>query len=178
MASDKILDAFLRAQEAGGMALAAASDLLELDPIGASPAARYVARYSCRGLVRLSTGVIDVAEAFAVAIQFPVDYLRRVEPMQVVSWLAPRNVFHPNISPGAGVICVGRIGPGTPLVDILYQVFEMITYRRMTMREDDALCREACAWARNHQSRFPLDDRPLKRRPVQLHVEPRLEGGR
>ena len=160
------------------MSLAAASDLLELVPVGASPAARYVARYSCRGLVRLASGVIAVAEEFAVGIQFPDDYLRHVEPMRVVSWLAPRNAYHPNINADAGVICVGRLAPGTPLVDILYQVFEMITCRRMTMREDDALDRHACAWARANQSRFPVDDRPLKRQPVQLRVEPGREGVR
>jgi hypothetical protein len=160
------------------MALAAASDLLELEPIGGSPAARYVADFSCRGLVRLSTGAIDVAERFAVGIEFPEDYLRHVEPMRVVTWLGPPNVFHPNISPVAPVICVGRLAPGTPLVDILFQVFDMVTYRRLTPREDDALNKEACVWARRNQHRFPVDDRPLKRRPVQLHVVARAEGDR
>jgi len=178
MTTDKVLAAFLRAQEAEGMALAAASDLLELEGLGDSPTARYIAHFSCRGLVRDAAGAVEVADHFLVGIEFPQDYLRRVEPMRVLTWLAPRNVLHPNISPVAPVICVGRLAPGTPLVDILYQVFEMITYRRLTMREDDALNRWACVWARRNRHRFPVDDRPLKRRRAQFRVQSRTEGVR
>jgi hypothetical protein len=32
------------------------------------------------------------------------------------------------------------------------------------MREHRALNHDACAWARNHTHRFPVDRRPLKRR--------------
>jgi len=178
MACDKVLAAFLRCQEAEGMALAAASDLLVLEGLGDSPAARYIAHFSCRGLVRSASGAVEVAESFAVGIDFPEDYLRRVEPMRVLTWLAPSNVLHPNISPVAPVICVGHLAPGTPLVDILYQVFEMVTYRRLTMREDDALNRWACVWARRNQHRFPIDDRPLKRRAARFRVRSCSEGGR
>ena len=170
MTTDKVMAAFLRTQEAEGLALAAASDLLELAPIGASPAARYLARYACRCLVLTAAGVVEEADHFVVGIELPDHYLRRVEPMRVVSWLEPRNVFHPNISAVAPVICVGRLAPGTPLVDILYQVFEIGTYRKATVREDDALNRRACAWARRNQHRFPVDDRPLKRQPVQFRL--------
>ena len=178
MATDKVLAAFLRTQEAEGLALAAASDLLGVVPLGASPAARYLVRYACRCLVLSAAGAVEEADHFVVGIELPDDYLRRVEPMRVVSWLEPRNVFHPNISDVAPVICVGRLAPGTPLVDILYQVFEIGTYRKATVREDDALNRRACAWARRNQHRFPVDDRPLKRRPVQLRLAPSEEGAR
>jgi hypothetical protein len=80
-------------------------------------------------------------------------------------------VFHPNISDKAPFICVGKLAPNTPLVDILYQCFEIITYNKVTMREDDALNTEACVWARENQHRFPIDRRPLKRRALDLEVE-------
>jgi hypothetical protein len=41
---------------------------------------------------------------------------------------------------------------------------------KVTMREDDALNRAACQWARQHPERFPVDRRPLKRRAVTLHM--------
>jgi hypothetical protein len=59
-----------------------------------------------------------------------------------------------------------------PLVDLLYQVYEILTYQKLTPREDDALNKEACHWARANQKRFPIDRRPLKRRSLALEVEP------
>ena len=107
-----------------------------------------------------------------VGIGFHDGYLRAADPCRVLTWLWPRNVFHPNISDRAPFICVGHLVPGTSLVDILYQCFEIITYHKVTMREDDALNKDACAWARQNQHRFPIDPRPLKRRSVDFHVEP------
>jgi hypothetical protein len=80
-------------------------------------------------------------------------------------------VFHPNISDKLPFICVGKLAPNTPLVDILYQCFEIITYNKVTMREDDALNMQACVWARENQHRFPIDRRPLKRRTLDLNVQ-------
>ena len=45
------------------------------------------------------------------------------------------------------------------------------------MREDDALNREACAWARHHADRYPVDRRPLKRRTLTA-VTVSEDGGR
>lgn len=172
MTPDAVRDAFLRRQHAEGMALAAASDLLHLQPLGADPCERYVAEFRCKGLVRTSSGEVREADRFGVGIWFPSDYLRRAEPWQVLSWLGPHNVFHPNISDVGPFICVGRLVPNTTLVDLLYQCFEIITYKKVTMREDDALNKQACAWARENQDRFPVDARPLKRRTLQLTVTP------
>jgi hypothetical protein len=38
------------------------------------------------------------------------------------------------------------------------------------MREDDALNRHACAWARKNASRFPIDDRPMMRRRLEYRI--------
>ena len=56
------------------------------------------------------------------------------------------------------------------LVDILYQMFEIITYTKYTPREDDSLNKACCSWARDNQYRFPIDRRPLKRRPLSLEA--------
>jgi len=168
--SDAIFTGFLERQLDSGMQLAAASDLLELAPVWGEPPQRYIARFRCRGLVRTTEGDIVEADDFAVGITFPDDYLRCADPARVVTWLGPRNVFHPNISDRAPVVCVGRLSPGTELVDLLFQLFEMITWRKVTMREDDALNPAACAWARNHRDRFPVDTRPLKRHAGRIRV--------
>ena len=158
---DAILGSFLAKQLEAGLALAESSDLLELLPLGPAPVQRYLVRLHCKGLVRGRSGAVVEADRFEVGIRFPLDYLRRAHPAEVFTWLSPFHAFHPNIL--APFICVGRLAPGTSLVDLIYQVFEIVTYAKVTMREDDALNKDACAWARSHLARFPVDRRPLKR---------------
>jgi hypothetical protein len=168
---DKIFEAFLKRQFEDGMNLAASSDLLELYPMGGDPPDRYIAEFRCKGLMRSPSGDVVDTDHFEIGIWFPSDYLRRAEPFQVLTWLGPIDVFHPNISAKFPWICVGKLAPNTPLVDILYQCFEIITYNKVTMREDDALNAEACVWARMNQHRFPTDRRPLKRRALDLQIQ-------
>jgi hypothetical protein len=166
--TDKILAAFLARQYEDGMALSRDSDILDLVAAGQGAVQRYVAHFHCRVLCR--TPGADVAETHgaAVGIFFGDDYLRRIDPYQVLVWLAPDHVWHPNVSSRAPLVCLGRLGPGTRLVEILYQLYEVITYQRYATH--DALNQEAAAWARQNQSRFPIDARPLKRRARQLAI--------
>jgi hypothetical protein len=168
---DPVLERFLRHQREEGMALAASSDLFELVELPLPPPT-LVATFHCNGLVRLPGGAIEQANYFQVGVWFPPDYLRRADPFEILRWFGPANVWHPNISDALPLICVGRLSPGTPLVDILYQVFEIITYTKYTPREDNCLNKACCAWARENQDKFPVDKRPLKRRPLNLEVTP------
>ena len=167
--ADRVLDAFLARQMDEGLALARESDLVSLAPLGAR-ADRYVVELRCTGLVEEGLGRVVEADRFHLGIHFPSSYLRHADPFRVLTWLGPRTIWHPNISASAPVICVGRLAPGTGLVDILYQVFEIVTWNKVTMREDDALNRAACQWARGHRDRFPVDRRPLKRRPLAARI--------
>lgn len=169
---DRIYRNFLHRQAVEAADLQAQSDLLQLSPLGApgKPADRYLAEYRCKGMVKNAGGAVREHCGFVVGIWLPPDYLRRAEPAQILTWLEPINVYHPNILPP--VICAGRLYPGMRLVDLIYQVFEIITYHKVTPREDDALNPDACAWARAHLDEFPLDRTPLKRRRLQLEIEP------
>jgi hypothetical protein len=163
---DEILNLFLRTQRDEGMRLAAESDLVELAAIDDR---RYVATYSCNGLVRDGNGDVHEHDHFGVGIRFPDDYLRSANPGEILTWLGPNEIWHPNIGPP--FICLGTIVPGTPLVDLLHRCFEVITFENVTMREDDALNQPACAWARRNRDRFPVDTRPIKRRVLQTNIE-------
>jgi hypothetical protein len=167
---DAVFESFLARQHEEGLALAGASDLLDLNPVDGARSSRFLARFRCHGLV-WADGAVMESDRFEVGISFPSDYLRRAEPWQVLTWLGPRRAFHPNISDRLPMICVGRLRPGTPLVDLLYQCYEIITYQKVTMREDDALNAMACVWARANQHRFPVDRRPLKWRTPRPGVE-------
>jgi hypothetical protein len=157
---DKIFEGFLDRQFQEGRILADESDLLSLESLDRQ---HHRAEFRCHGLVQQAPGQIVTGDRFRVGIWFPASYLRVADPVQVLTWLGPRNVWHPNISRLAPVICIGRLQPGTPLVHILYQLFEVITWNKVTVREDDALNIEACQWARRNGDRFPVDRRPLKR---------------
>lgn len=174
---DLIFKTWLETQQAEGRDLAENSDVLTLLPLpdGPPPFGRFLAMFSCTGLVRTDAGGIAEAHEWAVGIGFPGDYLRTVSGFQVVTWLGPGNAWHPNIRPPH--ICLGRLRPGTGLVEILDQILAVITYRKVTMREDDCLNPDACTWARNNRHRFPLDSRPLRRQPHAFTVEVIGTGG-
>jgi len=166
MVSDPVLESFLIHQRQEGMALADASDLLDLQPLGDVAPTRYIASFSCRGLMRDPGGRIVESDRFAVGIWFPSDYLRRADTFTVATVLTPRSCWHPNISARTPHICLGFLTPGTELTSILYQCYEIYTWNRVTMVESNALNAAACAWARRNQHRFPIDRRPLKRSSV------------
>jgi hypothetical protein len=166
---DPVLRAFIERQAEEGRALAQASDILDLDCLPTGQ--HFVAHYACRGLVKGSDDVVREADTFHVGVFFGADYLRTAKPFETLTLFDPLNTYHPNVAFGAPFICVGRITPGMPLVDLLYQAYEILTYQKLTPREDDALNKEACRWARANQARFPIDRRPLKRRPLALEVE-------
>jgi len=165
---DLVYKGFLDKQFEEGMKLARQSDLLNLRPNdrGGDPPDRYIAEFACKGLIRRPEGRIGVATEFAVGIWFPSWYLRRANAFETLTWLGPGNVWHPNIAPP--LICVGHLAPGTELVDLIYQCYEIISY--FNWAPHDALNGEASQWARNHQERFPVDTRPLKRRALTLKV--------
>jgi len=167
---DPVLRGFLARQAEEGRALAEKSDILQLECLPTGQ--HFIANFNCRGLVKDPGGEPRVADFFRVGIYFGSDYLRHAAPFETVTLFAPHNTFHPNVSSDAPFICVGRIAPGMPLVDLLYQCYEIISFQRMTPREDDALNKDACRWARANQHRFPIDPRPLKRRQLSLEVEP------
>ena len=87
--------------------------------------------------------------------------------------LGPLNVVHPNLAPP--LACIGHIPPGFSLVDLLYQVYEILTYEKWAAH--DFLNAEAAVWARQNHQIFPLDRRPLKRRPLPVTDTPRASGG-
>ncbi|HEY7448377.1 MAG TPA: hypothetical protein VH702_09520 [Vicinamibacterales bacterium] len=168
--TDRIFNAFLKQQQKEAMSLAEASDLIRLFPMG-EPPNRYVLQFHCKGLVQEENLEVVEANRFEIGIWLPADYLRTADPFRVITWLGPRNIWHPNISTSRPLMCVGLITPGTGLVDLIYRAFAVITWNKVTMREEDALNWAACQWARQHPDRFPVDSRPLKRRAVALRVD-------
>jgi hypothetical protein len=62
------------------------------------------------------------------------------------------------------------------LLSLLHQLYQLITWQRFTPREDDALNKVACSWARKHLDRFPIDPRrSMLHRPKALVANARGE---
>ena len=166
-----ILRRFLQKQQEEGMKLAAASDLLRLQPVQTNdgPPQRYIARYFCNGLVKTADGRVVIHNRFDVGIYLPDDYLRSASTFEVLTWLYPRNVHHPNIR--VPHICLGEkfFRGGMPLAQILIQLHRVIAYQRWASHA--GLNLDACQWALTHQHLLPVDDRPLKRRRVRIQVQ-------
>jgi len=157
---------FLDRQLQEATRFASGSDLVEIEPIGLPPVQRYLVRLRTRGLVKTAGGAVEQVEGCTFAVWFPNDYTRRVSPYETVQWLAPRHAFHPNIGPGPGgetYICVGRIAPGTTLVDLVEQVHEIFGWVNRLPEEREAMNHDACQWARSHADELPIDTRPLRR---------------
>ena len=165
---DRVFTNFLESQYEKAIELDRASDIVHVFPKTSQLCQLYAALFRCKGLVIEKGNVIEHNE-FSVGIFFPDDYLRRCDPTQIITWLSPRNVWHANIK--NPFVCVGRITPGTGIVDLLHRIFEVVSYQKITMVESNALNREACQWARNNSDRFPLDRRPLRRRRIELTQE-------
>jgi len=161
MRRDPVLEKFLERQLQIGQQLSQDSTLLDLMPAQQALPSQYLAHFKCQGLVLTKDDQVVEADSFLVRIRFPRTYLQ-IPNQRIVSWMGPRNVFHPNLFGPAEQMCIGDIPVGTPLDFLLEQCFRVITYQKLTMREDDALDARACVWARRNQHRFPIDPRPLR----------------
>jgi hypothetical protein len=169
MTTDKVFAHWLQRQHEDATALAAASDVLALAvESGAAPPRRFLVRFACPTLVRAGNEV-ERTDGFLVHFQFAADHLRvPPDPGRLVNLLEPRRAFHPNVAPP--FVCIGHVAPGTGLVELIHQVHEIMTYQKLTPREDDALDRDACAWARRHAHLFPLTTAPLRRRAADFSI--------
>jgi len=156
---DPIFDSFLDDQQREAQALADASDILTLHRLDAQ---RYVAEFACRTLVRRGDQEVAETTGATVGIHLHDGYLREPNPVLVISWFGPRDIWHPNIA--APLACIGEIRRGEPLTDLLYRCYEVASYQNYGTLEYDALNRAACVWARHNAERLPVDDRPLRRR--------------
>ena len=104
--TDKVLSNFLARHLADGRALVTNSDILRLLPALGEPPQQYIAEFRCKGIVQDRDGRIGEGGLFVVGVFFPNDYLRRAATQEILTWLAPVNVLHPNIFGPAGAICI------------------------------------------------------------------------
>lgn len=163
---DLVFQKFLEANWQHAKELASASDMVELMPLGSAPPRVVLARFHAGCYIKTPSG-IRVRKGFTVGYRFPEQYLSssHVMPLEALQFLEPANVFHPNIRPPG--ICLGlALKPGTELRELLFRVYELVTYQRRS-NPADPLNPEACQWVRTNWPVKPADARPLKWRAGQ-----------
>lgn len=164
---DPIKSDFDARQHEAGLALAATSDLLELAPLpgpGSAPD-RYLVQLRTRGLARDAAGRIVEHDLWTFGIWLPPNYLRGgFHPGEIVTYLGPmREPWHPQIR--TPHVCL-LIRPGMPLTELLLTLHDLISWN-LYSTHDEGLNHPASQWSRHQPaSRFPVDRRPLRRRPA------------
>jgi hypothetical protein len=160
MVRDAVFESFLERQAAEAWRISESSPIVSVLPIDRQ---HYLLRFRCVGLVLDAAGVPRRHDDFTVGIFFPPDYVRiEPHPREIVHWLGPESVWHPNVKPP--FVCTGHIAPGEDLIDLTYRLFEIITFHRATPHH--ALNPAASQWVRRHRDELPLDRRPLLPRAV------------
>jgi ubiquitin-protein ligase len=155
---DPIFERFLRESWHNAKSLADGSDVVELVPFGDPPHA-VVAQFHANCYVKTPQGTA-LHFGFTVGYRFPENYLNLALPWEVMHFLAPATVWHPNIRVNA--ICLGTgLQPGTELRELLFRTYELVTFQRRS-QPADPLNAEAAAWVRRNWPVQPADSRPLK----------------
>ncbi|MEY2410118.1 MAG: hypothetical protein QOF48_2788 [Verrucomicrobiota bacterium] len=168
--TDPILDDFLREQLAQATQLASESDLVTVTPMGGVPPSQYVIEFRCRGLKKTSQNRIVADDGpWGFGVNFPANFLRGgFHPAEVLAYLGPvAQPWHPNLRPP--FVCL-EVRPAMPLTEIIFTLFDLLSWNLFST-QDEGLNHDASQWYRNQDpSRFPIDQRPLKRRIPSLVV--------
>jgi hypothetical protein len=162
---DQVYERFLEENWRNAKELADASDILELVPFGNPRPRAVVAQFNAACYIKTSSG-IHVRKGFTIGFRWPEHYLSVALPWEVMHFLAPAAVYHPNIRPPAICLGGGALRPGTELRELLFRTYELVTYQRRS-NPADPLNPEACAWVRRNWPVKPADTRPLKWRASQ-----------
>jgi hypothetical protein len=175
---DKILASFLQNSFADAKQLESESGVFSICESLGSPPSRFLLRFS--GLDHLvqdpADGRVHVSQQpVLVGVNFPPDYLRRIDEnlyLKVVCLLNP-DFFHPNVKSPLGWICLGHaFMPGTTLSDLVYHLYDIVTYQNMTVDEQDAFNADACRYLRQYpETVAKLQRPPLRHQPLQLQVK-------
>jgi hypothetical protein len=155
------------------------SEVMTLTPLPPLPPSRYGCAFQIPYLHRLPSGVVEIHPGpVHCGISFPENYLRSSDAMlfmRVASVLNPA-FLHPNVL--AGSVCLGStFAPGTPISALVWELFDIVTYRNCTVDERNALNPEACRLVREYPALLEkLERPPLFRSSRSIQISVRSHG--
>lgn len=119
---------------------------------------RAVILFHAKTVVKGRDGEIALAGPVVCGIRYHERFLSEApHPMEIVTILEPRGVFHPNCSP-SGAMCLGHPTPGLTLESILNQVWAGVNLNMKVVdtRPGNIVNRDAARWVVANAQRFPL----------------------
>lgn len=176
---DKILTRFLANSFITATELAARSDTLRILAHKGNPPTHFLLMFDELDyfIEEMFTGRIKRVSRQPVMAEviFPADYLRSVDPhlYMKISKICTPGFFHPNVSPGIQNVCLGQqMISGAPLKELIYHLYDIVTYRNMTIEESNALNPAACRYFREYgrEKLVKLTRPPLIRRALKVSV--------
>lgn len=176
--ADKIYLRFLENSFEKARQLEAESDILTIADKRGNPPYHFLLKFEpVHHLVQnFDTGQVQLIQApVLLDVCFPEDYLRSLDPelyLKMVAILNPA-FFHPNVKPFLGYVCLGHdFLPGTPLSDLIYHLYDIITYQNTTVDEQDAFNPAACSYLRQYPEVLKqIQNPPLRRRKLNLNIK-------
>jgi len=140
----------------------------EFDPESLPPD-RYVVKFSNVKGLKLSDNSADRKELEIISDHIIEIYLHADYPRLKPQSYILSKIFHPNFRMASpNDICIGDYwASGETLVDIIYQIGEMITYK--TYNVTSPLNGIAAKWAKENTEVFPIDKVNLRQGEVEIH---------
>lgn len=133
------------------------------------PPDRYLVKFNNVKGLKLSEAAaerkeLEIISEHVIEIYLHIDY-PRLKPQSYIL----TKIFHPNFRMASpNDICIGDYwASGETLVDIIYQVGEMITYK--TYNVTSPLNGIAAKWAKENSGSFPIDNVNLRQGEVEIH---------
>jgi len=111
----------------------------------------------CRG----PDGKFFVADHAVLAVRYPQQIMTEDVPgMMLVQIRDPRSVFHANVEPESGLLCLGlKLPRNIPLTEILWMSYAALamTVHNYDIRDEHGVMNvDAARWWTQHQDRLPL----------------------
>lgn len=132
------------------------STLIDIQTLHGDPPDHYRVIYNVRGVEKLVNGQPYHRDQHIMEVYLPAQY-PKVSPQFV--WKTP--IFHPNIHPFDGRVCIDRWFAATNLADIVVMIGDIVRYKNFN--PDSPLNKSAAIWARENTRLFPLDSRSWRR---------------
>ena len=140
------------------------SELIHVLATEGEPPERYLFRFTCRGIEKITPGGKPVfREVHEVSVYLHAEYPLKQPQLK---WMTP--IFHPNIH-STGAVCIGAWWPAKTLDELLLTLGEMVQYKNLGPK--DPMNSKAASWAIRHKRLFPVDRRPLKGKSLEDQIK-------
>lgn len=129
---------------------------------------RWAVEFSVKTLVRPPGQAVRLEGPVVTGIRYHRDFLAAAPvPWEIVTVLEPGWIFHPNVHPVSGGLCLGHPMPGISMEQILHTVWAALVFNMRLVNTVDwqGLNSAAAQYVREHgATQFPLTRRGLLER--------------